>query len=580
MTSSFTPSPFVGAVSAYAPEPHDAPCDLDLAGSSSYGADPVLIADACAAAATRLTRYPDARPLAAKIAARFGVAAHQVLVTAGADEALERTCRAALAPGRNAIVTDPTFEMLPRYVALAGGALRQVAWPGGVLPVDRMIAAAGPGTSLVAIVTPNNPTGAVASLDDIRRVHDALPAALILLDFAYAEFADEDLTVEVLKLDRVVVARTLSKAWGMPGIRVGYAMGQAPTIATMRAVGGPFPVATASLAVAEAVFDGGEPARDATVARVKANRARLEAILAEPGEVPARSQGNFVCISGPRARWIRDGLAGFGIAARLLAAPRETAAAGADAVVRLRITVPSDDAAFARLEAAVRTVLTPEAILFDLDGVFADVSGSYREAIGRTAAQFGVTVSADAIRARKALGNANNDWAVTTELINAAGATATLAEVTDAFERIYQGEPGSPGLRETERLIVPREWIGRRAARYPLAIVTGRPHADAERFLDRFKIRNLFRVVVTLDDGPLKPEPFPVAEAMRKLGVSRAWMIGDTPDDIASARGAGALPIGVIAPGEMAAPDSRSVLFRAGAARVLDSATGIDACLP
>jgi len=561
------PAPGVAATRVYAPAPRGPACDLDLAGTEAGGLPPAgreLPADTLAAAA----RYPDAAPLTARLAAAMGVSAACVLVTAGADDALDRAARAVLAPGRSAIVTDPTFEMIPRYVTLSGAALREVAWPGGPFPADAVIARADATTSLVAIVSPNNPTGAVAALDDVRRVHDTLPGALVVLDLAYVEFADADPTANALALPRVVVVRTFSKAYGCPGLRVGYAAGSPEVIAWMRRAGGPYAVSSVSLAIAERVLERAGAARDATVAATRAGRARVAATLADLGAAPLPSQANFVTIAGAHAAWVRDALAAQGIATRFFAG----------GTPRTRITIPVNAASLDRLDGALRTALRPDALLFDLDGVLADVSGSYREAIRLTAARFGVTVAPDAIRARKAAGHANDDWAVTMEFIAAAGGEATRAEVTDAFERIYQGEPGAPGLRERERLAVPVEWLGGLARRFPLAIVTGRPRADAERFLDRFGIRPLFSAVVTRDDGPLKPDPFPVAAACDALRVRRAWMIGDTPDDVASARAAGVLPLGVLAPGD--GPESAEALERAGVARVLTTLQELDSCLP
>lgn len=568
------PVPGVQATAAYAPARSAAPCDLDLAGTEAATSRPAPHdapqRDVLQREATlRADRYPDARALTAMFAERAGVATDRVLVTAGADEAIERACRTMLASGRNAIVTDPTFEMIPRYVALTGAELRAARWPSGAFPVAQVVSLADDRTALVAIVSPNNPTGAVATVDDIRRIHDAVPSALILVDLAYIECADDDPSVEVLRLPRVVVTRTLSKAWGLPGIRVGYAIGAPETITWMRRAGSPYSVSALSLAAAELALARDVAVRDATVAAVRRNRARLSALLAELGAPPLASQANFVTVAGGRARWIYDALAGLGIATRLLPA--------AD-IERMRITVPIDDAVFDRLERALRTALAPEAMLFDLDGVLADVSQSYREAIRQTAVQFGVTLSAEAIRARKAQGHANDDWALTAELVAAGGGAATLPEVTARFELLYQGDALARGLNESERLLVTREWLVALAERFPLAIVTGRPRVDAERFLTRFGVRDLFRVLIAREDGPLKPDPFPVAAACRALGTSRAWMIGDTPDDVASARAAGVLALGVVAPGD-ATDLVRPALTRAGAARVLTTITELTSCL-
>lgn len=223
--------------------------------------------------------------------------------------------------------------------------------------------------------------------------------------------------------------------------------------------------------------------------------------------------------------------------------------------------------------------LTPEAILFDLDGVLADVSRSYREAIRATAATYGVELSAADIATRKAAGNANDDWVVTTELIAGAGRSVPLREVTERFEELYQGTERDSGLRELESLTVPVEWLASLAARLPLAIVTGRPRADAERFLNRFAIRQFFSAVVTREDGPLKPNPAPVQLALSQLGIQRAWFLGDTPDDVVSALAAAVIPIGVVAPGEPDVNSARATLLRAGAARVLNSPMELEECL-
>jgi histidinol-phosphate aminotransferase len=563
------PGPNVAAVTAYAPSRHPAPCDIDLAGSEGPS-DPVFIARALGAVPDAARRYPDASRLAAKLAVRFGIGSEQVLVTAGADDALERACRAILGPDRDAILTSPTFEMLPRYVALAGATAVAVAWPEGAFPVAAVIASATPRTALIAIVSPNNPTGAVLSIDKLRRLHDAVPTALILLDLVYVDFADLDLTNAALELPRVLVVRTFSKAWGLAGLRVGYALGPADVIGWMRAAGSPYPVSGPSLAVATLALSERETAVTIHVTAVRAMRARLTTLLQSFDLAPSPSEANFVCIATPSAAWLRDVLAGFGIAVRLLP--------GTD-VDRVRITCPGDEVAFARVEMALRAALQPQAILFDVDGVLVDVSRSYRIAIRETAARFGVTVSSDDVRTRKAAGNANDDWELTAGLIESAGKQVALDEVITVFERLYQGDGVVPGLRTAETCTTTHQWLAGLARRWALGIVTGRPRIDADRFLRDTGTRDLFGAVIVHEDGPLKPDPFPVRAAMDTLGVTRAWMVGDTPDDIRAARAAGALPIGIVAPGDPA-DVMTAALLRAGAARVYRTVEEITACLP
>ena len=91
---------------------------------------------------------------------------------------------------------------------------------------------------------------------------------------------------------------------------------------------------------------------------------------------------------------------------------------------------------------------------------------------------------------------------------------------------------------------------------------------DAQRFLRDFDLEPLFDAVICMEDAPPKPSPAPVKAALDALGVERAWMMGDTPDDVVAAREAGVLPIGVVAPG--VSPSITTTLLQSGAAIVLD----------
>jgi HAD superfamily hydrolase (TIGR01548 family) len=284
------------------------------------------------------------------------------------------------------------------------------------------------------------------------------------------------------------------------------------------------------------------------------------------------SQANFVTARFRDASLIRDGLASLGIAVRGFASRPELSDA-------LRITLPGDAVAFERVAAALRASMLPEALLLDLDGVIANVSSSYRAAIVATAATFGVALTAADIANAKHAGDANNDWVVTHRLIGARGVPCSLAEVTARFQTAYLGANGDAGLRERESLIPSRAVLDRLAGRIPMGIVTGRPRAEAAWFLDRAGIADLFRVTVCMEDAPAKPAPDPVRLAMERLGARSAWMVGDTPDDIRSARAAGTIGIGIPAPTEDPIV-ARDVLRAAGSPRVITELAELERMLP
>jgi histidinol-phosphate aminotransferase len=546
------------------------PCDLDLSGNLGPEATSELLAELARSADPELLRrYPDAGPLEAALAREWGLKPNQVLVTAGADDALERVCRALLGPGRSLVLPSPSFEMLARYAEQTGAEVRRLSWPGGEFPRAEVLSHADASTSLVAVVSPNNPTGAVASADDLRALSEALPGALILLDAAYAEFAAEDLTRAALALPNALVTRTFSKAWGLAGLRVGYAMGSAEAVGWLRSIGLPYPVAAPSLELARGWLERGRARTAATVTQVRSERGRLTSALREGGlEVPS-SEANFVLARGPRATWLAEGLAALGIRARTWSRRPELRSA-------TRISCPAREEACLRTLEAIRAALQPRAILFDMDGVLVDVSGSYRSAIVATAASYGVTLDARAIAEAKAAGDANDDWSLTQRLLGARGVQADLSEVTERFEAFYQGAPGRPGLWENERALVTRGFL--EGLGLPLGVVTGRPRADALRFLEREGLQDCFQVVIAREDAPaLKPNPAPVRRALAALGVERAWLIGDTPDDLKAARAADVIGLGVVAPGDAAG--AAQALSRAGAARVLTELTDLGGLL-
>lgn len=545
----------------YAPPALRGPVDLFLDANEGPASSLDLGAIVASLPPDVCRRYPDAAPLEQQLARSLNLATERVIVTAGGDDAIDRVCRACLEPGRTLVLPVPTFEMIPRTARLMGARVVTTPWRDGPYPTDAVLALIDSSTSLIAIVSPNNPTGAVATASDLRRLAAAAPQAILLVDLAYTEFADEDLTSAALEIPGAIIVRTFSKALGLAGLRVGYALGDPRLIHALRAVGAPYPVSALSLAVAAAVLPRAEERKRQASGRIGTERRKLETLLSELGGEPRASQANFVLAEFGNARWVWEALGGLGISVR-----RFATSPGLER--SLRITCPGSEPEFDRLCRGLRAALRPEALLFDMDGVLADVSASYRAAITLTAGSYGVVVTPGDIAHAKAAGNANNDWVLTQRLLARSGVVASLGEVTDRFERFYQGESGKPGLRETESLIPDRGMLESLASQFPLGIVTGRPARDCQQFLNRYEIADLFRVVVCMEDAPAKPDTAPVRLAMERLGARAAWMIGDTPDDITAARGAGVVPIGFAPPGADAA-SLADILARYGAARTL-----------
>jgi histidinol-phosphate aminotransferase len=349
MTQALRSAPGLGEIEPYVSAPLSPKIELKLDGNEGLLPDGRLLEALARLGPDVLRRYPNAKPLEVMLARQWSVEPEQLIVTAGADEALDRTCRAVLAPGRQIILPSPTFEMLPRYARLAGAEIVSVPWPNGSFPTELILREITERTAAIAIVSPNNPTGAVASSSDLRSVAAAAQHALVIVDLAYADFADEDLTACTFNLPNAVAIRSLSKSWGLAGLRVGYAAGPARIIRWLRAAGSPYSVSGPSLAVAmEWLEKGGSAVRD-YVKRIRTERSVLAEVLHDLGAQVSPSQANFVLARFANAERICQELAARGIAVRRFANVFDLA----DAV---RITCPGNEPDFHRLTATLLEV--------------------------------------------------------------------------------------------------------------------------------------------------------------------------------------------------------------------------------
>jgi histidinol-phosphate aminotransferase len=347
---SVKPSPTVAGTVRYSvPQPlHKV--ELRLDGNEGPFPDPSISEAFTANTAALARNYPSAKELESVIAARLDVDPARVLVTAGGDDAILRACVSVLAPGRKLLLPVPTFEMFGRFCKLAGGETVTLPWPSGPYPLASVLAGIDDDAAMIAVVSPNNPTGATANAGALRSISAAARSALVLADLAYGEFADDDLMAVALSLPNAVAVRSMSKAWGLAGLRVGYAAGPEEIIGWMRSVGSPYAVSGPSLAMAGHWIENGRDSVAAFVARVREERTVLARVLSVLGAVPIPSQANFVLARFKDAGAVWDGLAGEGVAVRIF--PGNAMLDGC-----LRITCPGNERDFKRLVAALYRVM-------------------------------------------------------------------------------------------------------------------------------------------------------------------------------------------------------------------------------
>jgi HAD superfamily phosphatase len=188
-------------------------------------------------------------------------------------------------------------------------------------------------------------------------------------------------------------------------------------------------------------------------------------------------------------------------------------------------------------------------IVFDMDGVLVDVTESYRETIVRTVAHFaGVSVTRPQIQDYKNEGGFNDDWKLSHHIITLHGVAVEFQTVVDYFQGLFHGS-GTDGLILRERWIARDGLFDRLAARFDLALFTGRMRWEAEVTLRRFAPSLRFDPIVGMQEvAAHKPAPEGLLKIAAGAGDRQIWYIGDTVDDARCARAAAVPFIGIASP--------------------------------
>jgi histidinol-phosphate aminotransferase len=259
------------------------------------------VLEAAVRAAEEMNRYPDMgnTALYAALAEKLAVTTDEVALATGSVALIYQLVQAFCEPGDEVVYAWRSFEAYPIAVTAAGArSVRVPLTADGRHDLDAMAAAITERTRVVLVCTPNNPTGPAVSQTELGGFLDKVPAeVLVVVDEAYVEFVrmgdPVDGIATVLGHDNVVSTRTFSKAYGLAGFRVGYAIGPVPIANALRAVSLPFGVSNVAQAAALASLQAQEQLLE-LVSSLVAERDRVRKGLADVGVAVPEAQGNFV----------------------------------------------------------------------------------------------------------------------------------------------------------------------------------------------------------------------------------------------------------------------------------------------
>ena len=293
-----------------------APCDVDLSDNTNrWGSPPAARRVMSDFADAGFTRYPSAYASELKnaLGEYAGVDPSCIATGCGSDDILDSAIRAFAEPGDQIAFCAPTFAMVPIFARLNGVATVTVPMTGAWdIDPDGLV---DTGARVIYVCSPNNPTGTTASREAIQQVVSSAPG-IVILDEAYAEFARGSCLDLVTRNDRLLVVRTMSKAFGLAGLRVGYAIGSPGLVAEVEKSRGPYKVSTVAERAAVESLRHDRSWVAERVAAARESRDQLAEALRARGLHPLPSEANFVLVPVTGAVTVARAMRERGVAVR------------------------------------------------------------------------------------------------------------------------------------------------------------------------------------------------------------------------------------------------------------------------
>jgi len=243
-----------------------------------------------------LTRYPEREPVEALVALYLGLAAPQVALTNGVDEAIHVLFETFLEVGDELLLPVPTYAMYEIYASSTDARVVPVLAADNLkFPFERLLAAITPQTKIIAIANPNSPSGSAATRAQLLEIATRAPHAVLLVDEAYFHFHGETLMDLIGTVPNLMVARTFSKAYGLAGLRLGLLAGPEETMRWVRRVLSPYSVNALALACLPPALED-TAYLDWYVSEILAARTEFEGALDKVGVRRWPSCANFILV--------------------------------------------------------------------------------------------------------------------------------------------------------------------------------------------------------------------------------------------------------------------------------------------
>lgn len=486
--------------------------------------------------------YPEYGEITRAFAEMFGVAPGNIILTNGSDEALSVVAQTFVEPGVDtALVSDPTFFMIPHFLKIAGAKLKSIPLRSDMTFDEAAIEnGLSSGVKLAVFATPDNPTGAILNPEHILNWCKQFPNILFIIDEAYAEYSGLSLTDRALEHENLLVIRSLSKAWGLAGLRLGIVLGQEKLINYLKIVRPPYSVNAAAVSAARQMVGK----RDEVMLQAKETmhrKAGVVSALKARGYKLVEGAGNFILLGvGFNSKEFSQYLRQRGILVRDRsqgAAPGEHALWG---FVRIAIGTAGENQ---RLLNAIDEFNAQYAVSFDLDGTLVDTTDSFDRTVDLLVTKFsGKGLLIGELASLRAEGGFNNNWDAAEEILLRRGVKVERQELEKAALEFY-----FELAKTKEKLMIELALLSTLRKRHPVFIVTGRSRMEYDPLWGQ-TFDQICNKVYCVDDVPqAKPKPAPdhLTAMLNHNNLGTGVYVGNSVDDMRAALSAGMTAIAV-----------------------------------
>lgn len=502
---------------------------------SDFGPSPLVLKALQNIKPSDIQYYPYYGQLLQKLADHHNVKIDNIILTAGADEAIRYTLGAFTEYGQTVLTVSPSFVMPKIYSLINGLNYKELPYiDKWKFPIEEFLENMDK-ADFIHITTPNSPTGEVIERKNLEKIIEKAGEKAVLIDETYGNYAGVT-NIDLLKgRENIFIIHSFSKDFALAGLRLGYVISSTQNINELKKYLSPYSVSTLTVKAGIAALDD-----IAHIEKVKTEIEKSKKLLIEGleslGAKIYPSQTNFLCVDfGKKADFIYKKLLDNKIKVKYY---KQTPTLENC----FRLTVPKLENARKVLEA----LNVKPTIVFDMDGVLMDASKSYRVAVQQTFKHFSnKEITSQEISEAKKLGGLNNDWDLTNHLLKKYGYNIEYQKIIDVFQSCYEK------LADTEEPLITKNFFESLIKDYNLAIFTGRLTNEAYFTLDKHDFTKYFYPIITLEAVGFdrqKPDSYGLEIIKEKVITNKIYYLGDTIDDMLCANTANVSGIGVLPP--------------------------------